>query len=223
MMNEEVQATSEAVSRQRLRVSFTRDVTLKYIGHLDMARAWQRILRRADLPLAYSEGFNPQPKITFAAALPVGCTSDHEVMDMVLAPALAIDVARAQLEHALPPGIKLRSIEAAPLKAPALQAQLLATEFEIVVDDVAAIAALPDRVRAFWAATEVLRERRGKTYNLRPLVQALSIEAGPDRAVIRSSLQATEGGTGRPDELIAALGVDPATTQIKRIRLSFID
>jgi radical SAM-linked protein len=218
-----VQATPEATSRQRLRVSYARDVTLKYIGHLDMAKAWQRILRRADLPLAYSEGFNPQPKITFAAALPVGGVSDHEVMDMVLSPALEIEVVCAQLEQALPPGIKLRSIETVPLKAPALQAQLLAADFEIVVEEAAAIAALPDRVRALWASTEVRRERRGKTYNLRPLVQSLTIEPGSDRAVIRSRLQATEGGTGRPDELLAALGVDPATTQIKRIRLIFID
>ncbi|MBI5564874.1 MAG: DUF2344 domain-containing protein, partial [Chloroflexi bacterium] len=65
-MSEKVQVTPEVVSRQRLRVTFTRDLTLKYIGHLDMAKAWQRILRRADWPLAYSEGFNPQPKITFA-------------------------------------------------------------------------------------------------------------------------------------------------------------
>jgi radical SAM-linked protein len=218
-----VPVPSEAASRQRLRVTFTRDGTLKYIGHLDMAKAWQRILRRADLPLAYSEGFNPQPKITFAAALPVGCTSDHEVMDMVLSPALEIDAARAQLERALPPGTQLLSIEAVALHAPALQVQLLAAEFEIVVEEAAAIAALPNRVREFWAATEVVRERRGKTYNLRPLVQSLSIEPGPDRAVIRSRLQATEGGTGRPDELIAALGGDPAAARIKRLRLIFID
>jgi radical SAM-linked protein len=214
---------SEELSRQRLRVTFTRDATLKYIGHLDMAKAWQRILRRADWPLAYSEGFNPQPKITFAAALPVGCTSDHEVMDVVLSPALEIDEARARLARALPPGIKLRSIEPVELHAPALQTQLLSTEFEIVVEDPAAIAVLPDRVREFWDATEVLRERRGKTYNLRPLVQSLSIETKPDRAVIRSSLQGTESGTGRPDELIAALGVDPATAKIKRIALVFLD
>ena len=222
-MSEKIQVATEVASRQRLRVTFTRDVTLKYIGHLDMAKTWQRILRRADWPLAYSEGFNPQPKITFAAALPVGCTSDHEVMDAVLAPALEIDEARARLERALPSGIRLRSIEPVALNAPALQTQLLSTEFEIIVEDTAAIAALPDRVREFQSATEVMRERRGKTYNLRPLVQSLSIEVEPDRAVIRSSLQGTESGTGLPDELIAALGVDPATTQIKRINLIFLD
>jgi radical SAM-linked protein len=222
-MSEAIQVAAEVVSRQRLRVTFTRDVTLKYIGHLDMAKTWQRILRRADWPLAYSEGFNPQPKITFAAALPVGCTSDHEVMDAVLSPALEIDEAHTRLERALPPGIKLRSIEPVALNAPALQTQLLSTEFEIIVEDAATIAALPDRVREFQSATEVMRDRRGKTYNLRPLVQSLSIEVEPDRAVIRSSLQGTESGTGRPDELIAALGVDPATTHIKRINLIFLD
>jgi uncharacterized protein (DUF2344 family) len=142
---------------------------------------------------------------------------------VVLSPALEIDEARARLARALPPGIKLRSIEPVELHAPALQTQLLSTEFEIVVEDPAAIAVLPDRVREFWDATEVLRERRGKTYNLRPLVQSLSIETKPDRAVIRSSLQGTESGTGRPDELIAALGVDPATAKIKRIALVFLD
>lgn len=211
------------LNRQRLRVTFTRDLTLKYIGHLDMAKAWQRILRRADWPLAYSEGFNPQPKITFAAALPVGCTSEQEVMDAVLSPTLPLAEARARLERALPPGIKLRSIEPVALYGPALQTLLLSTEFEIVIEDPAAIAVLPDRVRDFNAATEVMRDRRGKAYNLRPLVHSLTIDVQPDRAVIRSSLQATEGGTGRPDELIAALGVDPATTKIKRIALTFLD
>src|SRR5574342_771108 len=93
-------------TKQRLRITFTRDETLKYIGHLDMARTWQRIVRRANLPLAYSEGFNPQPRMSFAAALLVGCTSDHEELDMVLAPPCAIDEVKARLDHVLPPGMK---------------------------------------------------------------------------------------------------------------------
>src|SRR3974377_924526 len=95
-----------SVTKQRLRIRFTRDETLKYIGHLDMARTWQRIVRRANLPLAYSEGFNPQPRMSFAAALPVGCTSDHEELDMVLSPPREIDEVKTQLDRALPPGMK---------------------------------------------------------------------------------------------------------------------
>src|SRR5512143_240398 len=106
-----------SVTKQRLRVRFTRDETLRYIGHLDMARTWQRVVRRANLPLAYSEGFNPQPRMSFAAALPVGCTSDHEELDMVLSPPCVIDNVKAQLDRALPPGMKVVSIEEMPLKA----------------------------------------------------------------------------------------------------------
>jgi radical SAM-linked protein len=217
--------TTEIPTKQRLRIQFTRDETLKYIGHLDMAHTWQRIVRRANLPLAYSEGFNPQPKMSFAAALPVGCTSEHEELDLVLSPACAIEDVQAQLARALPPGMKIISIEELPLKAPALQMQLAAAEFEITVEDENTIGLLRERVQQFLAATEVRRDRRGKVYNLRPLVQALSLEpARADRAmVIRARLQATPAGTGRPDELAAALGLDPATVKIHRTKLVFLD
>jgi radical SAM-linked protein len=211
-------------TKQRLRIHFTRDETLKFIGHLDMARTWQRIARRANLPLAYSEGFNPQPRLTFAAALQVGCTSDHEELDMVLSPACDIDAVKVQLDRALPAGMRVVSIAELPLNAPALQMQLIATEFEITVEGAATIRLLQERVPQFLAATEVRRERRGKPYNLRPLVQTLTIEpARADRVVIRSRLQATQAGTGRPDELAAALGLDPATAHIKRTQLIFLD
>ncbi len=217
--------STDIPSKQRLRVRFTRDETLKYIGHLDMARTWQRIARRAALPLAYSEGFNPQPKLSFAAALPVGCTSDHEELDLVLSPPCVIDEVQAQLNRAVPPGMQVSSIVEMPLNAPALQMQLAAAEFEITVEGEAAIGLLSERVLQFLAATEVMRDRRGKVYNLRPLVQALSIaSAQADRAaVIRSRLQATPAGTGRPDELAAALGLDPATVKIRRTKLIFLD
>jgi radical SAM-linked protein len=211
-------------NKQRLRIHFTRDETLKFIGHLDMARTWQRIVRRANLPLAYSEGFNPQPRLTFAAALQVGCTSDHEELDMVLSPACVIDEVKAQLDRALPPGMKVISITEIPYSAPALQMQLIATEFEITVEGAETLELLKGRVPQFLAATDVMRERRGKPYNLRPLVQALTLEpVRVDRVVIRSRLQATQAGTGRPDELAAALGLDPAAAHIKRTQLIFLD
>jgi radical SAM-linked protein len=219
--------TIDPPTKQRLRIHFTRDETLKYIGHLDMARAWQRIARRANLPLAYSEGFNPQPRMSFAAALPVGCTSDHEELDLVLSPACVIDAVKTQLDRALPPGMKVISIAELPLNAPALQMQLIATEFEITVEGAETIGLLNEHVQQFNAAQEVRRDRRGKPYNLRPLVQRLAIEpahAGrADRVVVRSRLQATQEGTGRPDELAAALGLDPATVKIKRTQLIFLD
>jgi radical SAM-linked protein len=207
--------------KQRLRIHFTRDESLKFIGHLDMARTWQRIARRANLPLAYSEGFNPQPRLTFAAALQVGCTSDHEELDMVLSPACDLDDVKVQLDRALPAGMKVISIAEMVYHAPALQMQLIATEFEITIEGEEMIGLLNERVAQFINATEVMRERRGKPYNLRPLVQTLTFELKVDRAMIRSRLQATQEGTGRPDELAAALGLDPAAVKIKRTQLIF--
>jgi radical SAM-linked protein len=209
--------------KQRLRIHFTRDETLKYIGHLDMARTWQRIARRANLPLAYSEGFNPQPRMSFAAALPVGCTSDHEELEMVLSPPCVITAVKTQLDRALPPGMQIVAINEMPLNAPALQMQLAAAEFEITVEGDEAIG-LAERVRQFLAAAEVMRDRRGKVYNLRPLVQIVAIEPRSEQVVkVRARLQATPEGTGRPDELAAALGLDPAVVKIRRTRLVFLD
>jgi radical SAM-linked protein len=221
-LKQQADVSQAPVNRQRLRVTFSRDASLKYIGHLDMARTWQRILRRADLPLAYSEGFNPQPKITFAAALPVGCTSQQEVMDIVLESARDPAEVANRLSRALPAGITVTSIEEVEVHAPALQTQLIATEFDVRVDQPASIAPLADRVREFVEAPEVRRERRGRTYDLRPLVEALSIEqAEPDRVVIHMRLKATPSGTGRPDEVVAALGLDPAIVKIHRTHLIF--
>ena len=69
---------------QRLRVTFTRGEEMKYITHLDLMRFWERALRRAELPVAYSEGFSPHAQIALAAPLPVGTTSDCELMDVFM-------------------------------------------------------------------------------------------------------------------------------------------
>jgi radical SAM-linked protein len=70
---------------QRLRLRFSRGARLKYISHLDLIRLWHRAFRRAGLELAYSEGFNPHPRIQIAAPLPLGVTGESELMDVVFA------------------------------------------------------------------------------------------------------------------------------------------
>ena len=67
---------------QRIRISFSRGEKVKYISHLDLMRLWERALRRASIPIAYSQGFSPHPKISIAAPLPIGVTSDGEFMDI---------------------------------------------------------------------------------------------------------------------------------------------
>ena len=76
---------------------------LRYISHLDLQRFMMRALRRTDLPVAYSQGFNPHPQMSFASALAMGWSSDVELMDIRLTTAVNADHALAQMSAALPP------------------------------------------------------------------------------------------------------------------------
>ncbi len=215
-------APSTAPARQRVRITFARGENARYVGHLDMARTWERILRRADLPIAYSEGFNPRPRLTFAAALPVGCTSDQEVLDVILSQPRDLADVRARLDRAVPLGIGVVAVEEAPYSAPALPTQTRATEFVVTLPADVSIDDAQARVQTLLQAASIERTRRDKTYDLRPLIVDLWVESGEDgRARIGMRLKAEESATGRPDEVVAALGWDVASVKSHRRRIIF--
>jgi radical SAM-linked protein len=209
----------------RYRITFTRDKTIRFVGHLDLAKTWERVLRRADLPLAYSQGFHPLPKITFASALPVGCTSEAEVMDVVLAEQLdPLEVMR-RLSLALPSGMTVTSVVEAPLQSPALQATLRWAEYLMTIETDETRDQVQSRLSALLAMPSLVRERRGKSYDLRPLVLSLSVEsAQPSSIQVAVRLLAdANAGTGRPDEVLAALGWADAPAHIHRRQLGFAE
>ena len=215
-------AQPRPIDRQRVRVTFARGANARYVGHLDLARTWERILRRARLPLAYSEGFNPRPRLTFAAALPVGCTSDHEVLDVVLSPPCDLADVRARLDRAVPAGLQVLDVVGVPYSEPALPMQTRAAEFVVSVETEESLEQLQARVRALLDAPSVERTRRDKTYDLRPLILDLWVESGAgSRVSVGMRLRADESGTGRPDEVAAALGWDPAAVHMHRRKLIF--
>ncbi|MEJ5198307.1 MAG: TIGR03936 family radical SAM-associated protein, partial [Anaerolineae bacterium] len=119
---------------QRMRVTFATDDSVKYVGHLDMARAWERALRRARLPLAYSQGFNPQARLHFAAALPVGFTSEAELVDVFLNEELDPADFLARLGPALPAGIRPIAAQPVPRAWPALQAVVCGARYRVEVE-----------------------------------------------------------------------------------------
>jgi hypothetical protein len=94
----------------------------------------------------------------------------------------------------------------------------------VPLEESISIDAIADRVQAITEAVEVNRERRGRVYNLRPLIQALSIERDAnDRPLIRMRLQTTNTGNGRPDEVLEAIGLNPNEVRIHRTQLFFLD
>jgi radical SAM-linked protein len=205
----------------RVRVTFAKTEAMRFTSHLDLHRAWERTFRRAGLPLAYTQGFRPHPRLNLASALPLGFTSEGEVMDAWLEQTLSILDIQKILEHTLPPGLKIVAIQEVDLHTPALQAELEASEYAITLFE-----QLPDlasRLEEILAAERLYRHWRQKSYDLRPLI--LCLYEQPDdsqgRQKFLARLMAREGATGRPEEVVAVLGLSPVRVRVHRNRLIF--
>lgn len=206
----------------RVRITFTKQGALRYIGHLDLHRLWERALRRASLPLSYSQGFHPQPKISLAAALPLGFSSRSEVLDVRLNEDIATDDISTRLKDNLPPDIKVLDVQTVDERLPAMQTLVLSAAYDVHLTEPIDGSELKRRVEALMNTESLIRERRGKTYDLRPLIEMLSIITQADgKAWLKMTLAAREGATGRPEEVLAALEIEPETARVERTRLIF--
>lgn len=214
---------------QRLRVTFSQQGVLRYVGHLDMVRSWERMLRRAGVPLAYSEGFNPQPRLFFASALPLGATGQRELADVVLTRAMPPDEFVALVTPHSPSGLTVIAAAEAPIKTPALQSVLRASEWRVDVQTTEESRALADRVGEFMSLVTVSssRKRKGRTvtYDLRALVLDLSYAGQPEPGWHRLSMiiRSEPNATGRPDAVLAALKLEGQPVRIDRQRCIFDD
>ncbi|MFQ5812374.1 MAG: TIGR03936 family radical SAM-associated protein [Anaerolineae bacterium] len=210
------------IAPQRLRITFAKGEEIKYISHLDLMRLWERTLRRARVPLAYSRGFNPRPKIAVAAPLPVGFTSRGEVMDIVLERHISpYNFARCLTPH-LPPGLEVFSVEEVYPKLPSLQSQVRSAEYRAIVAWDGSSEEMEGKLHELLTAERLPRQRRGKDYDLRPLIEELWVEGKEaDGWVLGMRLRAGSQGTGRPDEVLAALGLAEEPHVIQRERLLF--
>src|SRR5690349_4284699 len=183
----------------RIRIKFAKQGALRYTSHLDLHKLWERAARRVELPLAYSQGFHPQPKMNIAAALPLGFSSRCEVLDMRLEREIPLEGLREKLQQTLPTGIQVSNIESVDEKLPALQTQVASAEYEITLTEPVDGSELKRKIDSVMDSESIIRERRGKTYDLRPLIEELMIENG-DKIFMR--LAAREGATGRPEEVL---------------------
>lgn len=211
----------------RLRIIFSKSGSLRYTGHLDLHSIWERTIRRAGLPLSYTHGFHPGPKIQLASALPLGFIGYAEIVDLWLDEeprqgsndfsCYYID----KLQPASPPGLTVLSVELVDDSSPALQTQVISAEYEVTLLEPSPFSDLPERITAALEGVTLPRERRGKQYDLRPLVEDLRLlpagESGEIRLFMR--LAAREGATGRPEEVLGVLGLPFESTRIARTRL----
>lgn len=205
----------------RVLLTFAKSEAMRYTGHLDLHKALERTIRRSGLPLAYSQGYNPRPRISLASALPLGFTSQCEVADVRLEKTIPIPEIETALNRSSPPGLRFLDVEEINIRTPALQTRLESSEFVITFLD--PLPELNTRLDRLWRAKTIPREKRGKNYDLRPLI--LEIHRMPDdereHQRVQVRLAAREGATGRPEEVVLALQASPLAARIHRTRLIF--
>ncbi len=217
--------------RQRLRLVYEKGEAVKFISHQDEFRLWERTLRRADLPLLYKQGFNPQPHMHFAAPLAVGFTGARELLDIMLSPPLPLDEVAARIRAKLPPGVLLHDASEVAWNADSNATGLIGADYTLLLYAEAGeptAADLQARIAAMLARSTIWRERERKgeryTYNLRPLVFELCYEgydAVEELHRIALRVQQRAGATGRPDEVLDALGLADCSRTLRRERLYF--
>ena len=217
----------------RLRITFSKTGSLRYIGHLDLHSVWERTFRRAGLPLVYTQGFHPGPKIQIASALPLGFSGRAEIADVWLQDNFDADQRTDPqvrpyaevLQPAAPPGLTILSVEQVDEHGSALQTQVVSAEYSVTLLEPLDEADLAGKIAALLEAGTLPRERRGKVYDLRPLVESLSITPSlllrgeGHEIMIFMRLAARAGATGRPEEVLAVLGIPTESARIERTRL----
>jgi radical SAM-linked protein len=180
----------------KIRIRFAKLGRVRWTSHRDVARMWERALRRARLPVAYTEGFSPRPKLSFGLALPTGCESSAEYLDVALSEMVDHAELTTTFSSLLPDGVDVLAAQVLPAGMGSLQEEVTSCRWEIDVPQMGPDALTEVIARVLGAETlSVTRERKGRpvTDDMRPSVLALS-SAGPSGA-----------GTG----LVAELGTRP--------------
>ncbi len=220
---------SNAEYVQRLRIRFSKFGPTRFISHLDVARTWERALNRAKIPMAYSQGFNQRPRMSFMTATPLGTTSDFEIVDIwtkeVLEPAHAME----RITEKMAPGIKLLDINEVPTGGKKLQVLTKDSTFQITITEEIDRDELKQKVAELLAADEILRERvvkkKLKQFDLRPMVYDLEVLDGEDGEPITmvARLALEPSLTGRVDQVMLQLGLDPLDAKVHRSHVTLME
>jgi radical SAM-linked protein len=205
----------------RIRVKFTKVEDLRFTGHIDLQRLFERALRRSGLPIRYSQGFSPKVRLNLASALPLGFSSRAEVLDFWMNEPVNLSIIETALSSAVPSELEILEVQEVPNQMPSLQASLNASEFLIKFSGKVELETIKMRLNQLLQREILETENRGKTKNLRPMI--FMTEWLDEEMALRVRMSATPGNTGRPDDLVRFLDIDPADCEFERISLIFED
>jgi len=194
----------------RVRLEYGKGEQVRFISHLDMVKAFQRAIQRAGIPIAYSEGFNPHPQISFASALAVGVLSEREYIDIELKAEVGHAEVASRLAAALPSGIDIKASRTVPDNAAAMMAKVNRSVYRIygVLSEPVAPEVVAEKITDFLTAEEiniVKRTKKGpRTKNIRPaIVDFRGIQSGMNLEFYLVTAMGGESNV-RPEEVACA-------------------
>jgi radical SAM-linked protein len=185
----------------RMRFKYTKTGRLRFLSHLDLMTLFQRAAVRAEVPLAFSQGFNPHPKMSFGPALPVGVESETEYLDMETDPLIDLLTITKSLNQTLPPGIRIIEARIVPRKAPSLSGSISRYIYRVEAHDRYA-QGLADRVRIFIAQTSVVVEKEGKQKDIRPAIESINTVPLASGTVLEVTLQDKDNVRARIQDVV---------------------
>ncbi|MCP6762766.1 MAG: TIGR03960 family B12-binding radical SAM protein [Fischerella sp. CENA71] len=189
---------------QRLRVWFGKHGDMALVSHLDMMRLFDRAMRRAGLPIAFTGGYHPSPRISVASALPLGATSSGEIVDFEFTQSLELDIFREKLAQVLPSDIPIYDVVELDLKAPAATQGLEAAEYiiTIAVPDSSTSAQWQEWVDTIKQKSEIWYEqttKSGKTHLVNLRDRLFELELVETTNLVTSAFSLRYLGSCRPD------------------------
>ncbi len=209
---------------QRLRVRFSRGQEVKFISHLDIMRLWQRALHRAGISLAYSEGFSPHPRISLAAPLPIGVTSQAELMGVLCTQWVSPHFFTATVSQQLPLGIEILQVYQIALTMPSLQSQVRYAEYRVEVETEKGQKDIESTLTELLSMKHLpwqhQRDTGTRNYDLRALINDLwLIDGRSGYCTLGMRLRCDNSGSGRPEQVTTALGFTYNPQLIHRTKL----
>lgn len=207
--------------KQRLLITFGKFGALKYTSTLDIAKVWERVLRRADLPLLYTQGFNTRPRMQLASALPLGITSECEILDVALREELSLEGLKEKILAVSPQGLDIYEIENIPPESPALQQRVTRASYRIEFADPIDTAHIQSQIDELMASERIIKEytrKNRKNYvDLRPLIYDLHID---EHNHLIADLSAGDRGNVRIEDILDQLNMGDVHYSAHRFSLS---
>lgn len=192
------------MEKTRLRIRFSKTGDLRWISHRDLARVWERLLRRSNLQLAFTEGFHPKPRISFPSALALGVEALDEIVELEVVGAMPIEEIETKIRQELPTGMVLLSLQSPQYILG--KAKVESSTYRIAIPD-EQIDALINRIsEVLEQPTIELQRDKIKTITCDVTHEHFSI--GLEDGFLMIRLPTIDGASIRPSELLSYLGLE---------------